>query len=81
MQACVYVCMCDALVCVCVCVNVIVCLPEVLAQGRRVVGQQCVDQTKKLHDSLILPQVLVALQQEHELVAVTACRGRHKTQR
>lgn len=57
-----------------------VCLPEVLAQGCRVVGQQCVDQTKQLHDSLILPQVLVALQQEHELVAVAACRGHHKTQ-
>lgn len=62
--------------CVCVCVNV--CLPEVLAQGRGVIGQQCVDQTKQLHDSLILPQVLVALQQEHELMAITACRGSQK---
>lgn len=70
------VCVCDALLCV----NMTVCLPEVLAQGRRVVGQQCVDQTKQLHDSLILPQVFMALQQEHELVAITACRGRHKTQ-
>lgn len=50
------------------------CVPEVLAQGRGVVGQQRVDQTKELHDSLILPQVLVALQQEHELVAVATCR-------
>lgn len=58
-----------------------VCLPEVLAQGRRVVGQQCVDQAEQLHDSLVLPQVLVALQQEHELVAIAACRGRHTTQR
>lgn len=69
--------------CVFVCVrehDMCVWLPEVLAQGRRVVGQQCVDQTKQLHHSLILPQVLVALQQEHELVAVTACRGRHKMQ-
>lgn len=56
------------------------CLPEVLAQGRRVVSQQCVDQTKQLHDSLVLPQVLMAFQQEHELMAITACRGRHKTQ-
>lgn len=55
-----------------------VCLPEVLAQGRRVVGQQRVDQAEQLHDPLVLPQVLVALQQEHELVAVAACRGRHR---
>lgn len=53
-------------------------LPEVLAQGRGVIGQQCVNQAKQLHDSLILPEVLVALQQEHELMAVAACRGRHK---
>lgn len=57
------------------------CVPEVLAQGRGVVGEQRVNQTEQLHDSLVLPQVLVALQQEHELVAVAACRGRHKTQR
>lgn len=55
-------------------------VPEILPQGRRVVGQQRVYQTKQLHDSLILPQVLVALQQEHELVAVAACRRCHRTQ-
>lgn len=56
-------------------------LPEVLAQGRGVVCQKSVDQTKQLHDSLILPQVFVALQQEHELVAITACRwfNKHST--
>lgn len=61
-------------VCLCVCV------PEVLAQGCGVIGEQRVNQAEQLHDSLVLPQVLVALQQEHELVAVTTCRGRHKTQ-
>lgn len=53
-------------------------VPEVLAQGRGVVGEQRVNQAEQLHDSLVLPQVLVALQQEHELVAVAACRGRQK---
>lgn len=59
--------------------DVCVCLPEVLAQGRGVVSQQRVDQTKQLHDALVLPQVLVTFQQEHELVAIAACRGRHNT--
>lgn len=63
---------CDAFV------NITVCLPEVLAQGRRVICQQSVDQTKQLHDSLILPQVFMALQQEHELMAITACRWFNK---
>lgn len=62
--------------CVCVCV----CLPEVLAQGCGVIGEQRVNQAKQLHDSLVLPQVLVAFQQEHELMAVTAWRRRRKTQ-
>lgn len=53
-------------------------VPEVLAQGRRVIGKQRVNQAEQLHDSLVLPQVLVALQQEHELVAVAACRRRQK---
>lgn len=54
-----------------------VCVPEVFAQRRWVVGQKRVDQAKQLHDSLVLPQVLVALQQEHELMAVASCRGSH----
>lgn len=54
------------------------CLPEVLSQGRGVIGEQRVDQAEQLHDSLVLPQVLVALQQEHELVAVAACRSHQK---
>lgn len=61
---------------VCVCVYT----PEVLAQRCRVISEQCVNQAEQLHDSLVLPQILVALQQEHELVAVAACRGRHKPQ-
>ena len=37
-------------------------LREVSAEGFRVVEQEAVDQTKELHDPLILPQVLMTLQ-------------------
>lgn len=53
-------------------------VPEVLAQGRGVIGEQRINQAEQLHDSLVLPQVLVALQQEHELVAVASCRRHQK---
>ena len=44
-------------------------------EGLGVIGEQCVDQTKELHDALVLPQVFVALQQEHELGAIAAVDG------
>lgn len=54
--------------------NSSVTLPEVFPQRCRVISQQSVDQTKQLHDSFILSQILVALQQEHELMAITSCK-------
>ena len=52
--------------------------PQVLAQGGRVVGQQRVHEPEELHHPLILPQILMALQQEHELMPVAACRGQKR---
>ena len=34
-----------------------------------------VDEAEELHDSLVLPQVLVALEQELEFITVAACGG------
>ena len=45
-------------------------LPEVSLEGLRVVVEQRIDQPKQLHHPLILPQVLVALQKEHEVTPV-----------
>lgn len=39
-------------------------------EGLRVISEQCIDQPKELHDSLILPQVLMALQKEHEITTI-----------
>lgn len=48
-------------------------IPEVLAKRRGVVGQEGVHQAEELHHSLVLPQVLVALQEENKLMPVAAC--------
>ena len=39
-----------------------------------ITSQQSVHQTKKLHDSFVLPKIFVALQQKHELRAITPYR-------
>ena len=41
----------------------------------RVIGEEGVDQAKELHDTLVLPQVLMALQKEHEVPTIAACRA------
>ena len=52
--------------------NILVgCWPEVSLEGLWVIGEQSVDQTKQLHHSLVLSQVLVTLQQEHEVTPIT----------
>ena len=38
-----------------------------------VVHEECVDEAKQLHDSLVLTQVLVAFQEEHEVSTIAAC--------
>jgi len=44
-----------------------------------VIGKEGVDQTKQLHDSLILTQILVPLQEEHKLPTIAPWRGAGKT--
>ena len=48
---------------------------EVSPESVRVIDEQRVDQAEQLHDALVLPQVLVALEQEHVLLAVGALDG------
>ena len=48
-------------------------VPEVSLEGLGVVAKQRIDQPKQLHDSLVLSQVLVTLQQKHEVTAIAAC--------
>ncbi len=45
---------------------------QVATERLRIVDQECVDQTEELHDAFILPQVFMALEQEHVLFAVAA---------
>ena len=40
-----------------------------------VIGKEGVDQTKQLHDSLILTQILVPLQEEHKFPTIAPWRG------
>jgi hypothetical protein len=47
---------------------------QVAAEGLRVVKKEGVDKAEKLHDPLVLPQVLVALEQKHVLAPVAAHR-------
>jgi len=43
-------------------------------EGLGVTSKERVDQSKKLHHPLILPQVLMTLQKEHEILTITTCR-------
>ena len=45
---------------------------QVAPERLRVVEEERVDEAEELHDALVLPQVLVALEQEHVLAAVAA---------
>ena len=42
-------------------------------EGLWVVEQQRVNEAKQLHDSFTLTEVLMALQQEHEVMTVAIC--------
>ncbi len=42
-------------------------------EGLRVVGKKGIDQSKQLHHSLVLPQVFVAFEKEHEVLTVATC--------
>ena len=44
-------------------------------EGVLVGSQQCVDELKQLHHSLVLTEVLVTFEEEHVLTAITACGG------
>ena len=46
--------------------------PEVSLKGLGVVAKEGVDEAKELHHPLVLPQVLVTLQQEHVVTAIAA---------
>lgn len=39
-------------------------------ESLRIISQQGIDQTKELHHSLILPQIFMALQKEHEVSTI-----------
>lgn len=45
---------------------------EVSFEGLRICHEQSVDQSKELHHALILPDVLVALEQELVILAIAA---------
>lgn len=49
-------------------------LPQMSLGSFLITSQQSVHQTKKLHDSFVLPKIFVALQQKHELGAITPYR-------
>mmetsp|Transcript_13522 Transcript_13522/g.28909 ORF Transcript_13522/g.28909 Transcript_13522/m.28909 type:complete len:454 (-) Transcript_13522:2570-3931(-) len=53
----------------------VACNREVALRGSPVVGEHSVDKAKQLHHALVLPQVLVTLEQEHVLGAITAMNG------
>ena len=42
-------------------------------EGLRVIVEESVDQSKELHYSLVLSQVLVTFQQEHEILSIAPC--------
>ena len=44
-------------------------------EGVLVGSQQCVDELKQLHHSLVLTEVLVTFEEEHVLTTITACGG------
>ena len=44
-------------------------------EGVLVGSQQCVDELKQLHHSLVLTKVLVTFEEEYVLTAITACGG------
>ena len=47
--------------------------PEVSLEGLRVIGKKGVDQSEQLHHPLVLTQVLVTLQEEHEVLSIAPC--------
>ena len=51
---------------------------EVSPEGVSVAAQQGVDETKQLHDSLVLAQIFVTLQQELVLLPITPCTAREE---
>ena len=52
--------------------------PEVSLEGLGVVAKQRVNESKQLHDPLVLSEVLVTLQQEHEVTTITTCNIRER---
>ena len=42
-------------------------------EGLRTIHEKCIDKAKQLHDSLVLMQVLMAFQEEHEVSTIAAC--------
>ena len=64
----------DGIATVMTCVNHI---PQVSLESFRVIVEQSVDQPKQLHYSLILSQVLVTFQQEHEVLPIASCMYKH----
>ena len=50
-----------------------VCQPEVSLEGLGVVAKESVDQSKQLHHSFVLSQVLVTFQQEHIVPTIATC--------
>ena len=46
---------------------------EVSSKGVSIAAKQRVDETKELHDSLVLAQIFMTLQQELVLLPITPC--------
>ena len=51
----------------------VVCQPEVSLKGLGVVAKESVDQSKQLHHSFVLSQILVTFQQEHIVPTIATC--------
>lgn len=50
-------------------------IPEIFTKGCWVIGQQSVDQSKELHHSFILAEILMALQKEYELMPIASWKA------
>ncbi len=46
---------------------------ELTSESHGVFGKKGVDQSKQLHQSLVLPQVFMAFEREHEVLTVATC--------